>query len=110
MSNPPPSGIWPSVVPSWDLPISQAAPWEVAEACASHMVLPSPGPLALSPWGELVGRCRPNFEVHLTRDPLAMSLFPKPELAATHCGSGAPRNALWLRGVFFQTCGLNIGS
>ena len=57
----------------------------IAEATASYMdaegaAFNSPGPLALSPWRWLVGKHRPCFEVHLTRDdPLAFSLFPKPE-------------------------------
>eukprot|EP00438_Fugacium_kawagutii_P036183 Skav232970 [mRNA] locus=scaffold1735:277929:278849:+ [translate_table: standard] len=57
----------------------------IAEACASYMdsdgaAFNSPGPLAMTPWRRLVGSHRPDFEVHLTReDPLALSLFPKPE-------------------------------
>ena len=57
----------------------------IAEVTASFMnadgaAFNSPGPLSLQPWRWLVGSHRPDFEVHLTRDdPLAFSLFPKPE-------------------------------
>eukprot|EP00931_Biecheleriopsis_adriatica_P080908 TRINITY_DN54254_c0_g1_i1.p1 TRINITY_DN54254_c0_g1~~TRINITY_DN54254_c0_g1_i1.p1 ORF type:complete len:319 (-),score=41.42 TRINITY_DN54254_c0_g1_i1:44-1000(-) len=59
-----------------------------AEAVASFVglegaVFNSPGPWSMLPLRNNTGSFRPNFEVHLTRDdPLAFSLFPKPESSA----------------------------
>ena len=57
----------------------------IAEATATYVgadgaVFNSPGPIAATPCKKVLGDYRPAFEVHLTRnDPLAFSLFPKPE-------------------------------
>ena len=57
----------------------------IAESTASYMdaagaAFNSPGPVSVSGWKKLLGRHRPCFEVHLTRDdPMAFSLFPKPD-------------------------------
>ena len=57
----------------------------IAEAVASYMdadgaVFNSPGTVAASARKKFLGKKRPFFEVHLTRDdPLALAFFPKPE-------------------------------